>query len=129
MSERDFSTDEWADELELEATDHEAGDEDEAEDFGLDDDDDEAADDDYDDDGDPAEVRTALLLKRDMMALLSVKTGEAGGLLVRVDPRQNAPAAQTYETADTALHWFRRSLSTSRRNGWEIVYDGPPLFG
>ena len=101
---------------------------DDAEDFGLD-----AADDgdagDYDDEDDGAEVRTAVLSKRDMLALLSVKTGDAGGLLVRVDPRQSAPAAQTYETADTALHWFRRSLSTSRRNGWEIVYDGPPLFG
>ena len=126
MKERDFSTDEWADELELEA---DGPDSDESEDFGLvADDADEMSDDDYDED-DSAEVRTALLSKRDMLALLSVKTGEAGGLLVRVDPRQSAPAAQTYETADTALHWFRRSLSTSRRNGWEIIYDGPPLFG
>jgi hypothetical protein len=126
MNERDFSTDEWADELDLEADGTEG---DDAEDFGLvAGDDDDAADDDYDED-DSTEVRTALLLKRDLLALLSVKTGEAGGLLVRVDPRQNAPAAQTYETADTALHWFRRSLSTSRRNGWEIIYDGPPLFG
>lgn len=125
MSERDFSTDEWADELELEADSSAGGD---AEDFGLVADDSEDADD-YDDDDDAAEVRTAVLLKRDMLALLSVKTGDAGGMLVRVDPRQSAPAAQTYETADTALHWFRRSLSTSRRNGWEVIYDGPPLFG
>lgn len=125
MSERDFSTDEWADELDLEADGADGGD---AEDFGLDADDAEESDDDYDD-FDAAEVRTALLLKRDMLALLSVKTGDAGGLLVRVDPRQSAPAAQTYETADSALHWFRRSLSTSRRNGWEVIYDGPPLFG
>lgn len=125
MSERDFSTDEWADELDTEADDHEAGD---AEDFGLSASEEDESDDDYDED-DSAEVRTALLLKRDMLALLSVKTGDAGGLLVRVDPRQSAPAAQTYETADTALHWFRRSLSTSRRNGWDVIYDGPPLFG
>ena len=125
MKERDFSTDEWADELDLEA---DGSDSDDAEDFGLVADDADDPEDDYDED-DSAEVRTALLLKRDMLALLSVKTGDAGGLLVRVDPRQSAPAAQTYETADTALHWFRRSLSTSRRNGWEIIYDGPPLFG
>jgi hypothetical protein len=126
MSERDFSTDEWADELDPEADGSEAYDD--AEDFGLSASDDGDADD-FDDEDDSAEVRTALLSKRDMLALLSVKTGDAGGLLVRVDPRQSAPAAQTYETADTALHWFRRSLSTSRRNGWEIIYDGPPLFG
>lgn len=125
MSERDFSTDEWADELDLEADGSDGG---EAEDFGLADSDAEESDE-YDVDDDAAEVRTALLLKRDMLALLSVKTGDAGGLLVRIDPRQNAPAAQTYETADSALHWFRRSLSTSRRNGWEVIYDGPPLFG
>ena len=125
MSERDFSADEWADELDLEATDSDA---DEAEEFGLDADGDYDGDDDYDDE-EPAEVRTALLAKRDMLALLSVKTGESGGLLVRIDPRQGAPAAQTYETADTALHWFRRSLATSRRNGWEIIYDGAPLRG
>lgn len=125
MKERDFSTDEWADELDLEA---DGSDSDDAEDFGLDADDADDTEDDYDED-DSAEVRTALLSKRDMLALLSVKTGDAGGLLVRVDPRQGAPAAQTYETADTALHWFRRSLSTSRRNGWEVIYDGPPLFG
>ena len=125
MSERDFSTDEWADELDLEA---DGSDSDDAEDFGLVADDADDTEDDYDED-DSAEVRTALLSKRDMLALLSVKTGDAGGLLVRVDPRQAAPAAQTYETADKALHWFRRSLSTSRRNGWEVIYDGPPLFG
>jgi hypothetical protein len=126
MKERDFSTDEWADELDLEA---DGADADDTEDFGLVADDADEGSDDYDDEDDAAEVRTALLSKSDMLALLSVKTGDAGGLLVRVDPRQNAPAAQTYETADTALHWFRRSLSTSRRNGWEIIYDGPPLFG
>ena len=126
MKERDSSTDEWADELDLEA---DGPDSDDAEDFGLEAGDDGESDEDYDDEADSAEVRTALLSKRDMLALLSVKTGDAGGLLVRVDPRQSAPAAQTYETADTALHWFRRSLSTSRRNGWDVVYDGPPLFG
>ena len=125
MKERDFSTDEWADELDLEADNTDG---DDTEDFGLSATDSDDSEDDYDEDG-SAEVRTALLLKRDMLALLSVKTGDAGGLLVRVDPRQSAPAAQTYETADSALHWFRRSLSTSRRNGWEVIYDGPPLFG
>jgi len=125
MDEQDESQDEWGEELNLEAG--EAGDE--ADELGLDDDDDESDGDDFDDDDDPAEVRTALLAKREMLALLSVKTGAGGGLLVRVDPRQSAPAAQTYEDADAALHWFRRSLATSRRNGWEVVYDGTPLYG
>ena len=86
------------------------------------------AGDDEDDDED-AEVRTALLAKSEMLALLSLKTGARGGLLVRVDPRQPLPSAQTYEDAAAALRWFRRSLATSRRNGWEVVYEGAPLYG
>jgi hypothetical protein len=90
-----------------------------------------ADDEDEDDDEDegPVEVRTAVLTKREMLALLSVKTGARGGLLVRVDPRQPMPSAQTYEDGEAALRWFRRSLATSRRNGWEVVYAGEPLYG
>jgi len=39
------------------------------------------------------------------------------------------PSAQTYEDADAATRWFNRSLATSRRNGWSVVYDGEPSFG
>ena len=78
---------------------------------------------------DLVEVRTAVLTKHEMLALLSVKTGAEGGVMVRVDPRQPLPAAKVYEDPADALRWFRRSLATSRRNGWEVVYDGEPLYG
>ena len=81
------------------------------------------------DDDDVLDVRTVVLTKDDMVALLGLKTTTRGALIVRVDPRQALPAAQTYEDADKALHWFRRSLATSRRNGWQVVYDGAPLMG
>lgn len=81
------------------------------------------------DDGD-AEVRTALLSKHEMIALISLRTTTAGGgRIVRIDPRQPLPAAKIYEDPADALRWFRRSLATSRRNGWEVVYDGEPLYG
>ena len=107
-----------------------ADDEAESDELALSDDEDadDAAGDEADDDED-AEVRTALLAKSEMLALLSLKTGARGGLLVRVDPRQPLPSAQTYEDAAAALRWFRRSLATSRRNGWEVVYEGAPLYG
>ncbi len=96
------------------------------------DDEDEDADDDAfgaDDDDEDAEVHTALLAKSEMLALLSLKTGARGGLLVRVDPRQPLPSAKGYDDAAVALRWFRTSLATSRRNGWHVVYEGAPLYG
>jgi hypothetical protein len=89
---------------------------------------DESADDDDDDDG-GAVVRTALLSKNGMFALLSLKAGDEGGQIVRVDPREPLPAMQRYDTEGEARKWFGRSLATSRRNGWVVVYDGAPLAG
>lgn len=86
--------------------------------------------DEEDDDGEePSSLRTAVLTKNGMLALLTLKAGASGGQIVRVDPREQLPTAQRYDDAETALGWFRRSLATSRRNGWEVVYDGSPLFG
>jgi hypothetical protein len=87
------------------------------------------AEDEDEDDGE-ASVRTALLSKHEMIALISLRTtAEGGGRIVRIDPRQPLPAAKVYEDPADALRWFRRSLATSRRNGWEVVYDGEPNFG
>jgi hypothetical protein len=87
-------------------------------------------DDDEEDDEDGATVvRTAVLLKNDMLALLSLKAGEAGGQIVRFDPREQMPSLQRYETESEALKWFTRSLATSRKNGWAVVYDGEPMIG
>lgn len=75
------------------------------------------------------EVRTVVMVKEEMIALLGLKTSAQGGLIVRVDPREARPAAQTYEDPAAASLWFKRSLSTSKRNGWQVIYDGKPLFG
>ena len=84
---------------------------------------------DDDDADDAAVVRTALLTKNGMFALLSLKAGAEGGHIVRFDPREALPAMQRYETEGEARKWFGRSLNTSRRNGWTVVYDGAPLAG
>ncbi|HJR07484.1 MAG TPA: hypothetical protein VJ842_09520 [Pyrinomonadaceae bacterium] len=85
---------------------------------------------DDEDEEEPFEVRTAVMQKNDLLALLSLKiSADGGGRIVRVDPRQSVPSAQTYEDAEAATHWFNRSLATSRRNGWNVVYDGEPSFG
>jgi hypothetical protein len=81
------------------------------------------------DDDEPVEVRTVVMSKNDMLALLGLKKSMRGGLIVRVDPREEKPAAQVYEDAAAATRWFNKSVATSRKNGWSIVYDGTPLFG
>lgn len=89
---------------------------------------------DYDDEEEYEEedvtlVRTAVLLKNDMLALLSLKAGDAGGQIVRFDPREQMPSLQRYESETEALKWYTRSLATSRKNGWAVVYDGEPMIG
>ena len=89
---------------------------------------DDPAEEDFEEDS-PLTLRTVLLMKNDMLALLSIKTSPERGVIVRVDPRQPVPAAKEYEDVESALRWFNRSLATSKRNGWCVVYDGEPLFG
>jgi hypothetical protein len=84
---------------------------------------------DEDEDEEPFEVRTAVMQKNELLAILSLKISAGGSRIVRVDPRQSVPSAQTYEDAESATHWFNRSLATSRRNGWNVIYDGEPSFG
>jgi hypothetical protein len=74
-------------------------------------------------------VRTAVLSKNEMIALLCLKTADQGGAICRVDPRENSPAVQIYDDPDKAEEWFSKSLRTSLANGWNVVYDGLPLRG
>jgi len=91
--------------------------------------DDFAPDEELDEDDDGAVVRTVVLAKNEMLALLSLKSSADASVIVRVDPRQPIPAAKSYDDAELARKWFNHSLATSRKNGWEIIFDGEPLFG
>jgi hypothetical protein len=81
------------------------------------------------DDDSEVSMRTAILSKNNMIALLCVKTANQGGAICRVDPRESTPSVQLYDDPDKAIEWFNKSLRTSRRNGWQLVYDGLPLQG
>ena len=74
-------------------------------------------------------LRTAILQKNDMTALLCIKSATAGAAICRVDPRETFPAVQLYDDRNAAMLWFSRSLNSSRKNGWNVVYDGLPLQG
>ena len=85
--------------------------------------------DDFDAELDDVEMRTAVMKKNDMIALLCIKTASAGAAICRVDPREERPAVQIYDDASAAVKWFTKSLRTSKKNGWQVVYDGSPLQG
>lgn len=100
-------------------------------DFDLEDEfaDDLAEFDGFDDELDDVLMRTAVLQKNNMVALLCIKSATAGAAICRVDPREMHPAVQLYDDPSAALEWFTKSLRTSRQNGWNVVYDGLPLQG
>ncbi len=81
------------------------------------------------DDDDDAAIRTVVMAKKDLMALLCLKISARGGIVVRVDPREERPAAQLYDEGAAAARWFNKSVATSKRNGWQVLYDGEPAFG
>jgi hypothetical protein len=83
----------------------------------------------FDDELGKIEMRTAVMQKNDMIALLCIKTASAGAAICRVDPREDHPAVQIYDDANAAVEWFTKSLRTSKRNGWNVIYDGLPLQG
>jgi hypothetical protein len=85
--------------------------------------------DDFDSGLEDVEVRTAVMQKNDMIALLCIKTAAAGAAICRVDPREDRPAVQIYDDPSAANEWFSKSLRTSKKNGWSVIYDGLPLQG
>ena len=85
--------------------------------------------DDLIEEGENVVLRTAILQKNNMTALLCIKSATAGAAICRVDPREAVPAVQLYDDKEAALEWFSKSLRTSKLNGWHVVYDGLPLEG
>ena len=74
------------------------------------------------------EIRTLLMTKNDMLALIGmVKTDEQASITT-LDPRREQPLVKTYEPWLVADE-FKKVLRLSLRNGWHVVYDGEPLKG
>lgn len=82
-----------------------------------------------DDEFEPAHMRTAVLKKNNLFALLCIKSATKGAAICRVDPREDHPAVQIYDDPQKAFEWFTKSLRTSKKNGWQVIYDGLPLRG
>lgn len=74
------------------------------------------------------EIRTALMTKNDMFAIVSMAITDEGASITTVDPRREAPLVKTYEPW-LATGEYRKVLRLSVRNGWRVIYDGQPLWG
>lgn len=85
--------------------------------------------DEFEDNYDDVTLRTAVMQKNEMIALLCIKTAPIGAAICRVDPREQHPSVQIYDDPSAAVEWFTKSLRTSKVNGWNVVYDGLPLQG
>ena len=71
----------------------------------------EELDDDSFDDVEDILIRTAVLKKNQMVALLCIKSTSEGAAICRVDPREEHPAVQIYDDPEKALEWFTQKSS------------------
>ena len=74
------------------------------------------------------EIRTALMTKNDMFALVSLAIADDEASITTVDPRREQPLVKTYEPW-LATGEYRKVVRLSVRNGWRVIYDGQPLWG
>lgn len=74
--------------------------------------------------------RAVILEKNDTLALVGMARTPEGARVARFDPRSEPPVSLgPLEDPPKVAYAFRRSVQTSKTNGWTVVYDGPPLIG
>lgn len=74
-------------------------------------------------------IRTAILEKDALLGVVGLALSKTFAQVGRFDPRSGEPLTSRWEDQMKARRGFRNMLRASRANGWEIVYDGPPLVG
>jgi len=74
-------------------------------------------------------IRTVIARKNEMLALLTIIEIEQQARVVTTDPRRPEPSVRVYDDPRQAAREFAAALSTTRKRGWTVVYDGPPLLG
>lgn len=76
------------------------------------------------------DFRAVILAKNDTLALVGMATTPEGARVARFDPRSEPPVSLgPLEDPPKVAYAFRRSVQTSKTNGWTVIYDGPPLTG
>ena len=65
--------------------------------------------------------KVAILKKEKLLAILSCQISEDCGTILRIDPREEKPDVQYYESPEKAIEWFDQAISTSIKNKWHLV--------
>lgn len=76
------------------------------------------------------DFRAVIMAKNDTLALVGMARTAEGARVARFDPRAEPPVSLgPLEDTPKVAYAFRRSVQTSKTNGWTVIYDGPPLVG
>lgn len=74
-------------------------------------------------------IRTAIMSKDELLGIIGLAVAEQFAQVGRFDPRTGEPHTSRWDNHKEARRGFRNMLATSRENGWDVLYDGPPLIG
>lgn len=74
-------------------------------------------------------IRTAILAKDELLGIIGLAVAEQFAQVGRFDPRTGEPHTSRWDSGREARRGFRNMLESSRENGWDVLYDGPPLLG
>jgi hypothetical protein len=74
-------------------------------------------------------IRTAIMLKDDLLGVIGVAVSQQFAQVARFDPRSGEPRTSRWDDEGKAKRGFKNMIRASCENGWDVVYDGPPLVG
>ncbi|HEY0543814.1 MAG TPA: hypothetical protein VGC91_00320 [Pyrinomonadaceae bacterium] len=74
-------------------------------------------------------IRTAIMSKDELLGIIGLAVAEQFAQVGRFDPRTGEPHTSRWNSRREARRGFRNMLEASRENGWDVLYDGPPLVG
>lgn len=74
-------------------------------------------------------LRTAIMVKDDLLGVIGLAVSPQFSQVGRYDPRTGEPHTSRWDDHHKARRGFKNMLRSSVGNGWEIIYDGQPLFG
>ena len=73
--------------------------------------------------------RTALLVKGEMLAVISLTHSPQANTVGCLDPRRRSTIVQSFSDPARARATFRQAIRTSEERGWRVFYLGVPLLG
>lgn len=76
-----------------------------------------------------ATLRTAIMEKDALLGVVGLAVSTGFAQVGRFDPRTGEPLTSRWDDHNKARRGFRNMLRSSRANGWNVLYDGPPLLG